>query len=252
MNGKALVVASVITAFALSACSKTAAPSDTATPVASASTSASVTATPSPSSTATGLAALSGPEVMKQAAAALRKAGGARATGSMTFLGGSPSTFTARFARAAAELKLSYKGSPMTLISSADGTYLKAPASVWKGQPLPAEAIATLADKWVKLPQVPAGNTNLSLDSLADEFEKPTDAAIEPAVTTTTYKGKTVVVVKQDNGSVAYVATDGSALPVYFANKGQDDSKVSFTSFGPVGKITVPTGALDLGQLTPN
>jgi len=223
------------------------------------SSSASVSASASPSesaSAATGggdLASMKGQEVMNLVAKAVRAAGSGRAKGTMsTGLSGASGPVTLVFNGTTSQITLTYKGSTVDLISAPSGTYIKAPLALWTAQSVPAKLAKTIAGHWVMAPaSAGAGDSTMTADGLAKEFENPTDGTVLDAVTTSTYAGKRVVVVKKSTGSFVDIATDGSNLPVYIENAGTDGGKLTFSDFGKTVTITIPTNAIDLSTLVP-
>jgi hypothetical protein len=197
-----------------------------------------------------GEAAKKGPQVAKDAAAALDKAGSTHIAGSVTSSGQTES-IDLDLQGSDASGTVGEGGQNLKLISTGGKVYVQAPAEFWTAQGLPAAAGSQLGGKWVIVPQEAASSLNsFTLKSLTDELRNPSDSKIKDPVTTATVAGKKIVVVSQENGSTVNVAAEGTAYPLQFENKGGSDTgTLKLSEFGKKFGISAPSGALDLSQL---
>ncbi len=228
--------------------SATASASVSPTPSESPSASDSATATPTVGGGGD-LTSMKGQAVMMLVATALRHAGSARATGTMVGVAGAQGPVTAVFTADASQITMAFKGSTVSLITAPAGTYIKAPLALWTGQALPAKVAKVLAGHWVRVPATGStSDTGLTIDGLAKDFEHPKNGHVIDPVTTGSYQGKPVAVVKQSSGSFIYVATDGSNLPVYLEKAGASGGKLTFSDFGNTHAIVIPKDIVDLSK----
>jgi hypothetical protein len=196
-----------------------------------------------------GEAAKKGPQVAKDAAAALDKAGSVHLAGDISSAE-QQEKLALDLQGADASGTVSMGGQDLKIISAGGSVYVQAPAAFWTSQGLPAQAGNTLGGRWVAVPQQAASSLNtFTLKSLTDELRNPTDGKIKDPVTTATHSGKKVVVVSQSGGSTVDVAAEGTAYPLQFQNKGTSGGTLTLTDFGKKFDIKAPTGALDLSSL---
>lgn len=196
-----------------------------------------------------GESAKKGPQVAADAAKALKDAGAAHVTGTGTSDGKTVS-LDLHLQGADAQGSITQGGATLQVISVGGKLYAQGPADFWSSQGLPATVGSALAGKWVIIPSDAGDVLPVSLDSLAQELQKPTDGTtIEDKVTTSTYKGQKVVVVTGSDKSTVDVAAKGKPYPLYSVSKGKDAGTFTLTDFGKRTTITAPAGALDLSQL---
>lgn len=196
-----------------------------------------------------GESAKKGPQVAADAAKALKDAGAAHVTGTGT-TDGKPVSLDLHLQGADAQGSITQGGVTLQVVNVGGKLYAQAPATFWSSQGLPPAAGSALADKWVIVPSDAGSVLPVSLDSLAQELQKPTDGStIEDKVTTSTYKGQKVVVVTESDKSTVDVAATGKPYPLYSVSKSKDGGTFALTDFGKRTTITAPAGALDLSQL---
>lgn len=197
-----------------------------------------------------GEAAKKGPEVAKDAAAALDKAGSVHIAGTVDS-DEQQETLALDLQGSDASGTIGMGGQEVQLISAGGKVFVQAPTEFWTSQGLPAQAGTALGGKWVTVPQQAASSLDtFTLKSLTDELRNPSDSTIKDPVTTTTLDGKKVVVVSQEDGSTVDVAAEGTAYPVKFENKSSSSGgAITLSEFGKKSDIKAPAGALDLSSL---
>ena len=200
------------------------------------------------SSSGNGEAKKNGPQVSKDSAAALRSAGSAHFQGTETD-GSNSATIDLELVPDGATGTIKQSGSTVNLINSGGGSYVKAPAAFFTAQGVTAAQAATVADKWVKLPTSAASFAEFTLNKLADDLAKPTSGSkIEDKVTPGKVGDKSVVILKQSDGSQLFVASDGPAYPLKLVSAGSTKQTSTFSDFGKKITVTAPAGALDLSS----
>lgn len=201
-------------------------------------------------SSGNGEAAKKGPQVAKDAAAALDKAGSVHVSGTVTS-GNQDARLDLDLERNGGKGSAEMNGQHIDLVSAGSKVYVRATAPFWTAQGVPAQVVTSLADKWVIVPSS-AGTSfgPLSVASLTDELRNPSDGKIKDAVHTATHSGKKVVVVSQGAGNTLEVAAEGTAYPLRIADKSSSDSSTfTLDGFGKKFHVAAPSGALDLSQL---
>lgn len=199
-----------------------------------------------------GEAKKTGPEVVKDASAALG------ASKAVHFAGTTTDSSTKQTATLDLHLQsdgtsgtITIAGSPVNVVSVGGVSYLKAPAAFWVTSGSSATVAAKLANKWVK---APAGSSfdSFNLAAISKSLAEPTDTQIVKAVKTSTLDGQKVVIVSQTDGSQLFVAATGKPYPLKVVNstKSKDGAgSVSLTDYGKSVVIKAPAGALDATQI---
>jgi hypothetical protein len=192
-----------------------------------------------------------GPQVAKDAAAALDKAGSAHVTATLASAGqrekvdldmrGTDTSGTVTIGAQAVKI-----------ISTGGNLYLQAPAEFFTAQGLSAEQAGQLVGKWVTLPKQSGGGLgDFNLKSLSGELRKPSSGTTKNAVKTATVNGTKVVVVTESDGSTVDVAAEGAAYPLRFQNKSSDNSgTITLSDFGKKFAIAAPPSPVPLPSLT--
>ena len=190
-----------------------------------------------------------GPQVAKDAANALEKAGAAHLSGTGT-QDGKPMQLDVTVVGADATGTVTMDGAKLDLVNVGGKLYIRASGDFWTQNGVPATAVTLLDGKWVILPADSAGElSQFSVKGLADELRHPSNGSIKDAVHTDTVDGKKVVVVTESDGSTLDVAATGTPYPLKIVDKGSQASTITASDFGKKTKITAPSGALDLSQL---
>jgi hypothetical protein len=185
-----------------------------------------------------------GPQVSKDAAAALKSAGSAHFQGTQTD-GANSATIDLQLIPDGGIGTITQAGSTVHLVNTGGNSYIKAPAAFYTAQGATAANAATAADKWVKVPTASNSFAEFTLNALADDLAKPSSGSkIEDAVTKGKLDDQSVVILKQTDGSQLFIAADGPAYPLKLVSAGTTKSTSTFTDFGKKVTITAPAGAI--------
>ena len=180
-----------------------------------------------------------GPQVSKDAAAALKAAGSAHFKGTETD-GSTTATIDLQLIPDAGIGTITQSGTTINLINSGGSSYVKAPAAFYTAQGASAANAATVADKWVKLPATETSFAEFTLNALSADLAKPSSGStIEDAVTTGKFDNQSVVILKQTDGSQLFIAADGPAY-AQAGLCGHRKSTSTFTDFGKKVTIQLP------------
>jgi hypothetical protein len=200
-----------------------------------------------------GEAKKTGPEVVKDAAAALAASGAAHVTGTAT----DPSTkqtesLDLQLQSDGTSGSITSGGTKVDIVAVGGADYIKAPASFYVAQKATPAVAAKLGNQWVKSP---SGSTfdSFTLAAISKSLSEPTDSSIEQKVTTGSLNGQEVVIVKQVDGSQLYVAATGKPYPLKTVNSAKSKNgagTVTLTDFGKQVVIKAPAGALDASGAT--
>lgn len=236
------LLAACLAAVSLTACGATTAPSGSP-----------FSASPSPN----GEAAKKGPEVAKDAAAALLEAGAATVSGSLT-VDGEDLRIDLHLQGADLTGTVETGGSAVEVIDTNGVVYAKTQAAFWAAHGIPAPVAARLDGRWVVVPDPLAGElTPVSLPSLADRLrDPPGNATIEDAVRVDTVhghdlekvSGDPVVVLTVTDGTTIDVAATGTPYPLLIARPDDRSDPLTFSAFDEREAIATPSSALDLAQ----
>lgn len=196
-----------------------------------------------------GESAKKGPQVAADAAKALKDSGAVHVTGTGTS-DGKPLSLDLHLQGADAQGTITQDGVTLQVISTGGKLYSQAPAAFWTAQGLPAAVGSSLAGKWVIIPSDAGSVLPVTLDSLAQDLQKPSDGTtLEDKVGTSTFQGKNVVVITGSDKSTVDVAATGTPYPLHSVSKGTDPGTVTLSDFGKKTSIAAPAGALDLSTL---
>jgi hypothetical protein len=215
-----------------------------------------------------GEAGKAGPQVMKDAVAAMTAAGAVHMTGVGT-QGKPPEKFTVDGHVQSDGLAISEKsaGRELGLIAIGKTTYLKGSAGDVSDLSLPG-ALSKYANRWVKMSDDSSDDTGSSSLSLASTDDPPTLAGfgkqlsdpddgvrINARVTKVTLNGQPAVLVTESDGSSFTVAASGTpyllkAFKAASKNDEEDGSgTLTFSEYGKRVVIHAPADAVDLGSL---
>ena len=194
----------------------------------------------------------SGPQVVKDAVAAMQASGAVHVSGIQP-------NATSENQVTQVDLQLQSDDSsgsvtlnrdPVQFIVVGGAIYLKAPAALYVAQNTTPAIAAKLANKWVKAPSQSAFN-EFTLAMVSQALGKPeTKATIDSKTSTGKLNGQPVVIVKQSDGAKLYVAATGQPYPLKTtsgsANAGLGTAE--FTGYGKHVTITAPTSFIDASQ----
>jgi hypothetical protein len=219
--------------------------------------------------------------ILAQTAAALDRVHSFHLQGTGMDAGGLPVTFSGDFSiPGRLALTISENGQTFALKLVGGDAYLRANAQYWVAAGSTANAVALLADRWVKVPVASA--PGLAQFRALTEPSTLGRCAIESGLGTVTVGGNTVIdgvpaVVLIDHGDLPgtspgrlYVATSGASLPLLVTQSGPErpggapdracgqtqnrsssgtSSSLIFSRYDLPLRITAPAQALDLSQL---
>jgi hypothetical protein len=198
-------------------------------------------------SNSNGEAKKAGPQVAKDAAAALGATDAVHVAGTMTDSATKkPVKFDLQLQADGTSGTLAMSGQTVSIISVGGATYIKASAAFYEAQQASPTAAAKLADRWVKAPTSQEFDS-FTLSGLSKSLGEP-DGKIDDAVTTGSLNGQDVVIVSQTDGSKLYVAGTGEPIPLQITNSAKSsdgEGTVSFTDYGKHQTIKAPADAID-------
>ena len=193
-----------------------------------------------------------GPEVAKDAAAALLHAGAVTVEGHLT-ADGADQDVTFNLQGGDLTGTVLTRGQAVQVVVWEDDTYAKGPAAFWRDAGLPADAAARLAGRWVQHAERAVGRlTPISLTWLADVVRDPA-ASVEPDVHLGTadagpLTGTPVAVVTRVDGSTIQVAAAGPPYPLVIENPGGHDGDLGLSAFEEGATVVPPAHAVDLAS----
>ncbi len=205
----------------------------------------------SSSSSGNGEAKKTGPQVAKDAGAALGASNAVHISGQVT------ESSTKKQIGVDLQVQsdgtsgtLTYSGQPVSLVVVDGTSYVKAPAAFYESQGASPAQAAKVADRWVKTANSKDFD-NFTLASLSKSLGEPSDGSkINDKVTTDTISGQDVVVASENDGSKLYVAATGKPVPLQVTNSAQSKDGVgtlTFTDYGKHQTIKTPADAIDAG-----
>lgn len=191
-----------------------------------------------------------GPAVAGDAADALQQAGAVHLKGTENE-DGKPGAADLQFEDQNVSGTLTIDGQTVSVVGIGKTSYIKAPASFWSAQKVPAQAAANLDNRWVKVPDSGSGSltSELSLSVIVGEVRKPDNATINAPVKTGTVNGQKVLTLTESDGSTLDVAATGKPYPLHVVDRSSQGGDLTLSNFGVRTNITAPAGALDLQQV---
>lgn len=188
-----------------------------------------------------------GPQVVKDAAAALGASSAAHIAGTVSD-SGKAEKVDLQLQTDGTSGTLDISGVPVSIVAVGGALYIKAPASFYTAQKATPAAAAKVANRWVKGP-ASTDISSLSLAGLAKSLPEPdAGTTIENKVTTGTLHGQKVVIVRESDGSLLYVAATGKPYPLRAVNSASSKAgpgDATFSAFGQHMTLKAPAGAID-------
>jgi hypothetical protein len=224
-----------------------------------------------------GEAAKTGPQVMKDAAAAMTAAGAVHIVGVGTE--GNPAqklSIDSHLQSEGMTMSARSTGGPEEVVVIGRSVYLKGLSSLFGGSALPGALAKAAGDHWVKFGDdssgdssngsffssggSDAGSDTTTISGLAKSFAQPgSGVTINGKVTRASLNGQPVVIVTQSNGDTFSVAATGTPYvlqAVMVTNPktaGTDADEgagtLTFSEYGKRVTITAPTDVVDLQKL---
>ncbi len=202
----------------------------------------------SSSSGGNGEANKSGPEVVKDAAAALAKTDAVHFTGDQKTSDGAVK-IDMQFQSDSSAGTVEKDGDAIGLVVVGDTVYVKASAKFYESQGAAAAQAEQYGDRYVKASSTQAKSfDNFNLKGFSASLgETSTDSKVEDKVVTDELDGKDVVVVSQSDGSKMYVAASGEPLPLKLTGStdGSASGSGTFSDYGKREDIKAPADAVD-------
>jgi len=234
-----------LTTLLLAACGSTSGTSPQAAAGSSVGTGSAAPTTPA----GNGEAVRTGSQVASDAADALVRSGAVHLVGTGSS-DGRPLSMDLHLQGADVTGTVTMAGQPVELTSTGGRTYVKASATLWKTQQVPASAARRLDSRWVLVPAEAGGPFDaFTLSTLADQLRRPDSTTWQPEVGKASYQGRDVVVLTESDGSTTQVAATGEPYPLQATDKGSDPGSMTMTDFGVRVPIAAPPSALDLSTL---
>ncbi|MBT2404494.1 MULTISPECIES: hypothetical protein [unclassified Streptomyces] len=212
-----------------------------------------------------GLTDLSGAEILTQAYEATRKAESAHVTATVPYEG-EPMKINLSLDKKGncnGAIRLQGMGK-LDIIKSTELVHFKGDEAYWRGaaklkstpKKQTDQMVATLADRWVKIPasdpRAASMTGSCDLDKLMGGFDRSSPLARKGG--TATVEGKPAIAVTsptKDGTQTDYVATQGTPYIVKSTITGGTDGEAVFSEFGTPVDVTSPkdSDVLDLGKL---
>jgi hypothetical protein len=206
--------------------------------------------------TSNGEATKSGPQVVKDAAAAFSAATAVRLVGTIADSESKqPLKLDLQMQSDGMSGSVTSSGYQLDLIVIKGMTYERAPAAFYTSEKAPAAVAAALGDHWVKLSSADSAQfSEFSLAGFAKSFAHPKQntSPTEQKVTTGTLDGQKVVIVRKKDGSQLFLAATGKPLPVKIVKtaKSKDGAGVvTLSGYGKRQVLKAPAGAIDAAGL---
>jgi hypothetical protein len=201
------------------------------------------------SSSGNGEAKKTGPEVAKDAAAALG------ASGAVHIAGQGVDSSTKKQLTIDAQLQadgtsgtFTLGGTPVNVIEIGNLTYVKTTAAFYESQGAAAAVATKVANRWVKV----TGSSDFesfTLSGISKSLTEPSNGAkINSKVDTGKLGSQKVVIVSENDGSQLFVAATGKPLPLKIVSSAKSSDgagALTFTDYGKRQSIKAPAGALD-------
>ncbi len=200
-------------------------------------------------SSGNGEAKKTGPEVVKDAAAALGAAGAAHLAGTETDSSTKkPVGVDLQLQNDATSGTVTIAGSRVNIVAVGGADYINTTAAFYEQQGASAAAAAKIANRWVKVPSS-SDFDSFTLAAFSKDLADPSQrsSTIEQKVATGKLNGQKVVIVSQADGSQLFVAATGKPYPlkvVDTANSKDGAGTLTFTGYGKHVAITAPAGAV--------
>jgi hypothetical protein len=209
------------------------------------------------SSAGNGEAKKSGPQVVKDASAALGAAGAVHFAGTIIDADSKAQTkVDMQIQSDGSSGSLTSGGFEIDLVVVDGATYEKAPAAFYTSEKAPAAAAKALGGHWVKLTTADADSDfgDFTLAGVSKSLADPTQnsSPTEQKITTGTLDGQKVVIVRQADGSQLFIAATGKPLPLKVVNsaKSKDGSgTITLSGYGKHQIIKAPAGAIDASKV---
>ena len=190
-----------------------------------------------------GSSAPAGTEIAAAAADALEQAGSLRAEGTMQMLG---EKYDVEMELHGGDLAGSFRLGELTMdmVASGDSLYMLASEAMWQAQGVPAAAAAGLAGTWVRVPAEGLGMEEATLAGIAAEVRAPSGGTVDDEVTAGELGGRPVWLVGASDGTVMYIAAEGTPYLLQTATAGM--VTMTLSDFGRVDPIVPPEDFIDL------
>ncbi|GAA4559181.1 hypothetical protein [Planotetraspora kaengkrachanensis] len=224
---------------------------DTAAP-ATATTPATAAASPAASPTSTGLAALSGAEVIKQAHEASTSAKSVHLRGAFSDDDGTYELDTTMVRGKGGAGRITLDGQSVELTVIGKSAYMKGDKAFWAAA-AGADAASMLAGKYVKMPSTEKGFGDLAALVEFDKMygEMFSDTGDVKVTEPTEINGVPAITLHADDGSKIYVATEGKPYILRVSSPDDDSQYLDFLDYDKAVTLKTPPAGkvLDIGKM---